>query len=184
MTPATPGQTVGPFFGFALPYEGDAELVPPDHPAAIRLYGKVLDGAGEPIPDAMLELWQASPGGKVVQAEGSLQRNGSTFTGWGRAATDPDGQYGFTTIEPGSTKPHKAAFFAITVFARGLLDRLFTRAYLPDQAELESDPLLTSVSASRRSTLIARRDSDGLRFDIVLQGTGETVFLDFTGRHG
>ncbi len=164
---ATPGQTVGPFFAFGLQYAGDAALVPPDHPDAVTLHGRVLDGAGEPVPDALVEVWQVGPDGGVVQQAGSLRREGDTFTGWGRCGTDSDGRYAFTTLTPA------APFFALTVFARGLLDRLFTRAYLPDAA---LDPFLHSVG-DRRATLLATRDEGGFVFDIHLQGANETVFL-------
>ena len=171
---ATPGQTVGPFFGFALPYLGGADLVAPGHPAAVRLRGRVLDGAGEPVPDALLELWQLGPGGAVVRCAGSLRRDGSTFTGFGRASTDAEGRYTFTTVVPG------APFFALTVLARGLLNRLFTRAYLPDAAE---DALLASVDGDRRSTLLTTQDETGpvkgYVFDVHLQGERETVFLAY-----
>jgi len=99
----TPGQTVGPFYGYALPYDGDSHLVPPAHPDAIRLHGTVRDGNGAPLPDALLEIWQADPEGRVRQESGSLHRDGYTFTGWGRAATDNTGHYSFTTLEPGPT---------------------------------------------------------------------------------
>ena len=129
---ATPGQTVGPFYGYALPYPGDDELVPPGHRDAIRLHGTVYDGAGNPVPDALIEIWQADENGDVPRAEGSLLRDGWTFTGFGRAAVDGTGHYSFTTVRPGPTEDGAAPFFAVTVFARGLLNRLFTRAYLPD----------------------------------------------------
>ena len=93
----TPGQTVGPFYGFALPYEGGEHLVPPGHPAAVQLTGRVLDGAGSPVPDALIEIWQADADGRIVQQPGSLHRDGFTFTGWGRCSTDNDGRYRFTT---------------------------------------------------------------------------------------
>ncbi|AEV83263.1 protocatechuate 4,5-dioxygenase subunit alpha [Actinoplanes sp. SE50] len=177
---AAPGQTVGPFFHLGLEYPGMNELVPPAHPRAVRLHGRVTDGAGEPVPDAMIEIWQADPQGHVVRQPGSLRRDGWTFTGWGRAATDPDGRYRFATVEPGRTTPERPAFFAVTVFARGLLDRLFTRAYLPDDpAALAADPLLAAVDPARRDTLIARRDEQGLIFDVRLQGAGETVFVTY-----
>ncbi|GAA1151310.1 protocatechuate 3,4-dioxygenase subunit alpha [Nocardioides aquiterrae] len=160
----TPGQTVGPFFHYALPYAGDHELVPATRPDAVRLHGRVLDGAGEPVPDAILELWQSGPDGAVVHEPGSLRRDGYTFTGWGRAPTDRTGHYSFTTLRPGRAAP----YFALTVFARGLLDRLFTRAYLPGAAP-----------AALRS-LDAVADDRGFVFDIRLQGEDETVFLDFT----
>jgi protocatechuate 3,4-dioxygenase alpha subunit len=167
---ATPGQTIGPFFGYALPYAGGGELAPSTHPDAVRLHGRVLDGSSAPVPDALVELWQADGGGAVVQQAGSLHRDGFTFTGWGRAATDADGHYSFSTLEPG------APFFALTIFARGLTNRLFTRAYLPTAAD---DPFLATVDVERRRTLLARADAHGYRFDVRLQGEDETVFLSY-----
>jgi protocatechuate 3,4-dioxygenase alpha subunit len=182
---AAPGQTVGPFFHVALPYAGGAELVPPGSPGAIRLHGRVLDGDGVPVPDALIEIWQADPHGAVCRTPGSLRRDGWTFTGWGRAATDATGHYSFATLEPGPPAPGRPAFFAVTVFARGLLDHLFTRAYVPaDRAVLDADPLLAALPAPRRDTLVATRDEHGLVFDIRLQGDRETVFLTFAGHPG
>jgi protocatechuate 3,4-dioxygenase, alpha subunit len=176
----TPGQTVGPFFGFALPYPGDADLVPVGTPGAIRLHGRVLDGLGQPVPDALLELWQPAPDGSAVRRPGSLRRDGWTFTGWGRAGTDNVGGYSFTTLWPGTSPGAAAPFFALTVFARGLLDRLLTRVYVPgDEQALAADPLLAALPADRRGTLIAEPDGTGLRFDVVLQGDRETVFLSY-----
>lgn len=178
---ATPGQTVGPFFGYALPFDRGNELVPPGSPGSIRLHGIVTDGEGEPVPDALLEIWQADADGNVPNASGGLRRDGWTFTGWGRAATDDAGHYGFTTLLPGATKPDAAPFILVTIFARGLLNRLFTRAY-PAGDELAGDPLLASLSDERRTTLIAVRDGQGLRFDISLQDAPdkpETVFLSY-----
>ncbi len=178
----TPGQTVGPFFHDALPYSGGNELVPPRHRDAIRLHGRVLDGAGQPVPDALLESWQPDPDGRVVRQGGSLHRDGWTFTGWGRAATGATGHYSFTTLRPGATEPGRAPFFAVTVFARGLTDRLFTRAYLPgDAALLDADPLLSALPPERRDTLVATADPQGYVFDVRLQGDRETVFLTFPG---
>jgi protocatechuate 3,4-dioxygenase, alpha subunit len=175
----TPGQTVGPFFGFALPYPAGADLVPPGRPDAVRLFGRVLDGARQPVPDALLELWQAGSDGVAVRHPGSLRRDGWTFTGWGRAATDNAGGYSFTTLRPGAPAG-SAPFFALTVFARGLLDRLLTRVYLPDDEELlRADPVLSALPPERRGTLVARQEGAGLRFDVVLQGEGETVFLAY-----
>lgn len=184
--PATPGQTVGPFFHYALPYPGDRDLVPPGSPSSVLLHGIVYDGAGAPIPDAVVEIWQAAPDGTIPQVTGSLRRDGWTFTGFGRATTGRSGRYTFSTLTPGPTAPGKAAFFAVTVFARGLLDRLFTRAYLPDSVQppgaLEGDALLASVLSDRRSTLMATADEQGFAFDIRLQGEGETVFLAYPGQ--
>ncbi|MCW2774466.1 MAG: pcaG [Nocardioides sp.] len=174
----TPGQTIGPFFGYALPYDGDHELVPRAWASSIRLHGRVLDGAGDPVPDALVEIWQAGPDGVVPREQGSLRRDGYTFTGWGRASTDRTGHYQFTTLVPGATTPGGAPYFAVTVFARGLLDRLFSRAYLPgNDVVLAKDALLSSVDPARRATLVARSDDRGFVFDIRLQGDGETVFL-------
>lgn len=182
MTPAiTPGQTVGPFFHYALPFAGDSELVHPGHPACIRLHGTVFDGEGVPVPDALIEIRQAGPDGAVPTIPGSLNRDGFSFTGWGRAATDRTGHYSFTTLTPGRAEG-RAPFFSVCVFARGLLDRLFTRAYLPEAPAIASDPLFSQLEPSRRSTLIAAYDGDGYRFDIRLQGSAETVFLDHNSR--
>lgn len=172
----TPGQTVGPFFHQALPYARGNELVPATWPEAIRLHGTVYDGSGTPVPDALLEIRQANGQGLVPLVEGSLRRDTTSFTGWGRAATDSAGRYSFTTCEPAGATP----FFSVAVFARGLLDRLFTRAYLPEAAA----PFLASIEPARRETLLAVREDDGsLRFDVHLQGDRETVFLRFPG-HG
>ena len=176
MTAPTPGQTIGPFFGYSLPFDGGGALVPTSHPDAVRLHGLVLDGHGDPVPDALVEVWQAAPDGSVVQQPGSLHRDGWTFTGWGRSATDAAGHYAFTTLRPGAEGP-AAPFFALTVFARGLLDRLFTRAYLPGDPRLADDPLVSSLPPGRRGTLIAAEEASGLRFDVRLQGEQETVFL-------
>lgn len=166
---ATPGQTIGPFFHEALPFIKGQELVQPSSPGAIRFHGTVFDGAGVPVPDALVEIRQADNSGAVPTAEGSLGR-ARGFTGWGRSATDLRGRYTFTTVEPG------ASFIAVVVFARGLLNRLFTRAYLPGAA----DEFLSSLDADQRRTLLAEREPDGnLRFDIRLQGEDETVFLTF-----
>jgi protocatechuate 3,4-dioxygenase alpha subunit len=180
---ATPGQTVGPFFGYALPYQGGEHLLPVSHPDAMRLTGQVLDGHGAPVPDALLEIWQPDSSGDVVQRAGSLHRDGYTFTGWGRAATDNTGRYSFTTLRPGQTEMGRPPFIALTVFARGLLDRLFTRVYLPGHdAEWASDPLLAALPDDRRRTLMAEQVGRELRFDVRLQGEHETVFLQYPGR--
>ena len=182
LTP-TPGQTVGPFYGYALPYEHDSELVPPGSANAVRLHGVVYDGAGAVVPDAILEIWQPDETGEVPRATGSLRRNGFTFTGFGRAAVDPEGAFSFSTINPGPTEAGKAPFISVVVFARGLLNRLFTRIYLPEDTEaLAADPLLSSLEPEERGRLIASREADGsLRFDIRLQGEQETPFLRFPG---
>jgi protocatechuate 3,4-dioxygenase alpha subunit len=180
MSMTTPGQTVGPFFGTALPFDGGSHLVPPGSVGAIQLHGVVTDGDGRQVPDALLEIWQADRDGVIPEATGSLHRDGWTFTGWGRAATNDDGRYSFSTVIPGATAPGAAPFIGVTVFARGLLNRLFTRAYVPCD-HVSGDALLNSLPADRRQTMIATRDHLGLRFDVSLQGANETVFLRYPG---
>ena len=118
LTP-TPGQTVGPFYGYALPYAKDRELLAPGSPGSIRLQGTVYDGAGHPIPDAILEIWQADADGNVPHRTGSLVRDGYTFTGFGRSAVGNTGVFTFTTVNPGPTEEGAAPFIAVAVFARG-----------------------------------------------------------------
>ncbi|GAA4290768.1 protocatechuate 3,4-dioxygenase subunit alpha [Mycobacterium paraffinicum] len=194
----TPGQTVGPFLDLGLPYPGDSALVDDGHPHAVRLHGTVYDGAGDGVPDALVELWQPDGTGRVPRHAGSLRRDwvsiasaapgaagrhhrdDATFTGWGRSATDAAGHYGFITVAPGPASVGRPPFFALTVFARGLLDRLFTRAYLPG-GDASTDPLLASLDAERRATLLCDAESGcgHYRFDIHLQGPHETVFLAY-----
>jgi protocatechuate 3,4-dioxygenase alpha subunit len=176
----TAGQTVGPFFSYGLEYPGDKELVPPGRDA-IQLHGFVYDGEGMPLPDALIEIRQADPSGVVPMVAGNYRRDGHHFTGWGRCGTDPAGEYRFSTLNPGAHREGAPAYFAVTVFARGLLHRLFTRAYLPDDPEaLAADPFLSSLTPSDRDTLIASRDGQrSIRFDIHLQGENETVFIRF-----
>lgn len=184
LLPPTPSQTVGPFFGYALPVPDGGAVVPPGRPDALTLHGRVLDGAGHPVPDALLEFWQPAPDGSRTGAPGSLRRDpvtgghagrdGHTFTGFGRVATDADGRYVLHTLPPGGTP-----YLSICVFARGLLHHLFTRAYLPGPAT-DTDPLLAALPAPRRATLLTTPTGNGAqRFDIHLQGDEETVFLDF-----
>lgn len=182
---ASPGQTVGPFLQFSLPFAGDRELVPPGSAGALLLHGHVYDGAGDGVPDAMIEIRQADASGTVPQVAGSLHRAGAPFTGWGRCTTDATGRYWFSTVAPGPTRSGGAAFFAVAVFARGLLNRLFTRIYVPgDDATLGGDPLLSVLDPDARAGLVAVREPDGgLRFDLHLQGPRESVFLTFPG-HG
>lgn len=175
--PPTPGQTIGPFFHFALPFDLDRELVPRHSAAAVRLHGYVRDGEGNGLQDALIEIRQADGTGNVPEVSGSMRRDGATFTGWGRSSTDPTGHYWFSTLEPGSTTAGSAPFIAVTVFARGLLNRLFTRIYLPDPGE---DAFLASLDEAERESMIAVREADGsLRFDITLQGPEQSVFLTF-----
>jgi len=193
----TPSQTVGPFFHYGLSWKGAADLVggsdlgaraelfPPEHyllaqprprpPIAapvIELGGLVLDGNGLPVPDAMVETWQADAEGNYAGA----------FPGFGRAATGEDGAWRIRTIRPGLVagpgNHRQAPHIAIGLFGRGLLKRLATRAYFEGAPENQDDPILSLVPASRRHTLMARAQGGAWRFDIVLQGANETVFFD------
>ena len=161
--PLTPSQTVGPFFGVGLPFEKGEQLAPPGSAHAMRIEGQVLDGKGEPVPDALLEIWQ--PG-----------------TGFGRARTDSEGAFSFTTVKPGAVPAPdgrvQAPHFNVTVFARGLLRHLVTRMYFPDETEANgADPVLNLVEPARRETLIAKNCGGVLHFDVRLQGERETVFF-------
>ena len=187
----TPSHTVGPFYGHALPFPGGGDIAPVGHPDTISLQGYVYDGAGIPLPDAFVELWGADPDGNVPSTDGSMRRdpasggflgrNGVEFTGWGRVQTDANGHWSAHTLRPGA-RGSSAPYISACVFARGLLVHLFTRIYLPgDEAALAADPLLAQLDAERRATLIAREQGHrAYRFDIRLQGEGETVFLEFS----
>ena len=176
----TAGQTVGPFFAFGTEFDRMNEIAFPHSPGAIVVGGTVYDGAGNPIPDSIIEIWGADTDGTISRARGSLKRDGHTFTGFGRTFTTDEGHYEFWTRNPGA-EPGKAPFFAAIVYARGLPNKLHTRIYLPENEELlAADPLLSSLTPEERDSLIATRTPDGgLHFDIRLQGEKETVFLAF-----
>jgi protocatechuate 3,4-dioxygenase alpha subunit len=186
----TPSHTVGPFYGYALPFPGGGDIAPVGHPDTITVQGYIYDGDGQPLPDAFVELWGPDPEGNLSTTDGSIRRdpasggylgrNGVEFTGWGRIQTDANGHWYARTLRPGA-RGQNAPYLSACVFARGLLVHLFTRIYLPgDEAALATDPLLSGLDAARRDTLIAQDDGKGTyRFDIRLQGEGETVFLEF-----
>jgi protocatechuate 3,4-dioxygenase, alpha subunit len=178
----TPSQTVGPFFAYALPYEGGERLVGVDDPDALRVGGTVFDGAGEPVPDALIEIWQANRAGRYRhpehrRSELPLEED---FFGFGRCPTDASGRFEFVTVKPGPVPP-QAPHINVCVLARGLLKQLVTRIYFPDETEANAaDPLLRSIDdPALRSTLVAGRAGAGaLVFDIHLQGEHQTAFLD------
>jgi protocatechuate 3,4-dioxygenase alpha subunit len=180
----TPWQTVGPFFHYALPYPDSEIVAGASRAGSITLHGTVHDGEGNALPDALVEIWQADESGVFVDAPGIYAPPaGNGFRGFGRAATDQDGHYSFTTVKPAGVPTldgaAQAPHIAVSVFARGMLRRVVTRVYFDDEADANAaDPLLTSVEASRVPTLVAVSESGGYRFDVRLQGDGETVFLD------
>lgn len=171
----TPSQTVGPFLSLGLPWSDGPDVAGEDAPDTIRIGGIVFDGAGEPVFDAVVETWQADPAGHFDHPDSVP---GTAFRGFGRCPTDGDGHWEIRTLKPGAVDG-QAPHVDVSVFARGLLDRVVTRIYFPDEADANAaDPVLAAVPASRRPTLVAVDDGRGdLRFDIRLQGDGETVFF-------
>lgn len=156
----TPSQTIGPFFSFGLDWMENSDLVSPGSAGALELRGAVFDGDGQPVPDAMIELWQPPR--------------------FGRAFTREDGSYRFTTVKPPPGPGDQAPHVDVSVFARGLLQRVVTRIYFPDEpAANASDPVLSRISEARRVTLVAEREDGRLRFDVHLQGLRETVFFAY-----
>jgi len=177
----TPSQTVGPFLHLALADPADAFAVPTGTPGAFWIRGTVVDGDGAPVTDALVETWQAGADGTFPGA-GPAGPNG--FTGFGRCATDDDGAWAVHTVRPGPVPAADgrpaAPHVAVSVFARGLLDRVVTRLYFADETEANAtDPVLGALpDPDRAVTLLAAPCEDGYRFDIRLQGPDETVFFD------
>ncbi|HEX4279434.1 MAG TPA: protocatechuate 3,4-dioxygenase subunit alpha [Solirubrobacteraceae bacterium] len=185
----TPSQTVGPYFAIGLPFDVGPFAVPAGTPGAIRIAGTIYDGAGVPIPDFLLETWQADPDGQFADMYGyggpsSLEG----FRGFARyGVEDGDGTFDILTVKPGRVPAPptlagviQAPHIDVSVFARGMLHRTVTRIYFADEAEANAaDPALARVPVERRSTLIAAPDaaSGGYRFDIRIQGPHETVFF-------
>jgi protocatechuate 3,4-dioxygenase, alpha subunit len=189
----TPSQTVGPFFHIG--FRPIAPLTRADIPGErIAISGRVLDGDGQPVPDAVLETWQANARGKYAHPEDWQDKQTTPgFTGFGRILTGKDGTFRIQTIRPGAvpwpgTNPARGAaqeqapHIVVTVFARGLLKHLVTRLYFGDDPQVARDPVLRRIrNPARRATLLARRDppqAGHYRWDVVLQGAGETVFFD------
>ena len=167
--PLTPSQTVGPYLAIGLPWPDGPTVVPEDTPGAITITGRLLDGEGAPIPDGLIETWQADPDGRFDHPDDprGAPENGTPFRGFGRCPTG------------GREAPH----LDVSVFARGLLNRVVTRIYFPDEAEANAgDPVLSAIiDPARRETLIATADTGDkyrLQFHIHLQGEHETVFFD------
>jgi len=188
--PLTGSQTVGPFFSPALLREGarrNVLILPETAGERIRIEGRVLDGDGIPVPDAMVEIWQANAHGRYNHPadQGSAPLDPS-FLGFGRSGTAEDGSYWFETVKPGPVAFDRdrlqAPHICVTVFSRGLLNHLVTRLYFEDEPANSEDPVLQCVPDDRRVTLLARREPAGAatvyRFDIVLQGADETAFFN------
>jgi protocatechuate 3,4-dioxygenase alpha subunit len=163
MAQATPSQTVGPFFSFGLCLRDQHRLVADGHPGAVAVAGRVLDGAGGPVDDAMVEVWQRDERGERPDG-----------FGFGRSGTDAEGRYGFVTVKPGGPgAPH----LSLLVFARGLLKPVATRMYFPGEPANAADPLLRALEPAEREALTGVADDGRIRFDIHLQGEHQTPFL-------
>jgi len=184
--PSTPSQTVGPFFSIGLDWMNRSVLAEGSAGERVAIKGRVLDGDGQPVPDAVLEIWQADAEGHYHHPEHAPSQNDSArFLGFGRIPTDDRGQFSFTTIKPGPVHgpegKSQAPHLQISVFMRGLLKQLVTRMYFPDEPLNASDPVLQVVPESRRETLIARQtkpEQNSLEWNLRLQGGNETVFFD------
>ncbi|HMA28211.1 MAG: protocatechuate 3,4-dioxygenase subunit alpha [Solirubrobacterales bacterium] len=185
MPALTPSQTIGPFLRIQVPYEGEERMVAENDPDAIHIRGTVYDGEGEIVDDALVEIWQANRVGRYAHPEDNREELPleEGFTGFGRCATDSEGRFEFITVKPGRVPARggglQAPHIDVSVFARGLLKRLVTRIYFPDEAEANAeDPVLSSIEHPKeRDTLVAIPQEGGLRFDIHLQGDGETAFF-------
>ena len=182
----TPSQTVGPYLTLGLLDESPvtASIASPDDPRAIVVRGRVLDGQGDPVPDGMIEFWQANEAGRYAHPADARQdvplEDG--FWGFGRSGTADDGWYEIVTLKPGQVPAPdgrlQAPHIVVGVFARGLLKRLATRLYFPDEEEANAaDPVLSELGEPERATLVAQEEDGGLRFDIRLQGEGQTAFF-------
>lgn len=182
----TPSQTVGPFLAIALPWPDGEQVVPDGTPAAVVITGVVYDGAGDPVPDGLVETWQCDSAGRFTHPDdprGSGEPEPPGFRGFGRSATDHSGRWRISTVKPGRLPApeggEEAPHIDVSVFARGLLDRVVTRIYFDDEEPANAaDPVLAAVPAERRHTLIATGQDGGWQFDIHLQGEHETVFFD------
>jgi protocatechuate 3,4-dioxygenase, alpha subunit len=182
--PTTPSQTVGPYFAIGMPWDAGPFAVPAGTPGAIRLSGTVYDGSGTPVPDSLVETWQADPEGRFADLHGyGEQSRLSGFRGFARyGAEDGDGRFEIVTVKPGRVpgpgNSVQAPHIDASVFARGMLHRVVTRIYFADETDANAeDPVLAGVPAERRDTLLAQPIDGGYRIDIHLQGPGETVFF-------
>jgi protocatechuate 3,4-dioxygenase alpha subunit len=183
---ATPSQTVGPYYRLGLEPLYRDQLAPAQAAGMhVQISGCVFDGAGVPVADAVLELWQADAAGIYAHAADSrYQAHDASFDGWGRVPTDAQGRFSFSTVKPGAVAGPQgrtqAAHLSVLVFMRGLLRGASTRLYFADDPQLGSDPILALVPAARRATLLARPAGNGAyAWDIHMQGEMETVFFRY-----
>jgi protocatechuate 3,4-dioxygenase alpha subunit len=182
----TPAQTVGPFLAIGLLWDDGPYVVPAETAGAIEISGYVYDGDGAVVQDGLIETWQADTAGRFNHPDdprGAMSPSPAGFRGFGRCGTDVEGRWHITTVKPAALPaPNgtvEAPHLDISVFARGLLERVVTRLYFPDEGALnDTDPVLSAVDPARRSTLIAVPSGSGLRFNIHLQGADETVFFE------
>ena len=182
---ATTSQTVGPFFELGLQWLNCDNLAGEGVAGErVAIRGRVIDGDGVGVPDALVEVWQANALGKYAHPEDRQNKPLEPgFRGYGRIPTDQRGAFAFATIKPGPVPgprgKEQAPHLVISVFMRGLMRRLTTRMYFPGDALLATDPILKLVAPARRSTLVAKIIGSGaLEWNVVLQGTNETVFFD------
>ena len=204
MTEITHSQTVGPYIAYGLAPQSrcqwspdrkvydwketaGANLVTPDATGErIRIEGRVTDGDGQPINDAMIEIWQADAQGRYASPADARARPNTQFKGFGRSATDPDGAFAFDTIKPGAVPgpngKNQAPHIVVAVYSRGMLRQVYTRIYFADDPANAADPILALVTADRRGTLLAHKQPGGgqpvYRFDVRVQGENETVFFE------
>ena len=184
---ASTSQTVGPFFSIGMTRMKRDDLVSAGTSGErVTIAGQVFDGDGKPVSDAILEIWQANSYGKYAHpADEQDKPVEASFSGFGRIPTDDEGKFRFTTIKPGQVPDLdgklQAPHIVVSVFARGLLRRLVTRIYFPDEPANAADFALNLVEPSRRGTLIAKKATGvngALKWDVILQGFNETVFFD------
>ncbi|HTM59407.1 MAG TPA: protocatechuate 3,4-dioxygenase subunit alpha [Burkholderiales bacterium] len=183
---ASTSQTIGPYLRIGLEWMQIEDMAPKGVAGErVSFRGRVIDGNGNPVNDAAVEIWQANSHGRYAHPEDKqdkpLEKN---FRGYGRSLTDDNGAFRFSTIKPGRVAGPggklQAPHLSVTIFMRGLLKHLQTRIYFPDDPANAEDPILAMVPAERRSTMIARRGADGtLEWNAVLQGKNETVFFAF-----
>ncbi len=181
--PLTPSQTIGPFFHHALPWPDGPYVVPESATGRLRIEGRILDAEGSPVPDALVETWQADPGGRFASPDDPLGPSPSGFRGFGRCPTDADGRFFLVTVRPGPVPAPdgraQAPHLGVGIFARGLGQRVVTRLYFSDEIEANAaDPVLGGVGDDLGATLVGRVEGDVVRHEIHLGGPRETVFFE------